>query len=48
MNEELNFEFYLILTNLDLKSHTWLVVMILDNVSLGERAKKDSRIQLKL
>lgn len=40
MNEELNFEFYLILIDLDLNSHTSLVVLVLDNVSLGERAKR--------
>lgn len=40
VNEELNFEFYLILIDLDLNSHTSLVVLVFDNVSLGERAKR--------
>lgn len=37
--EELNFLCYLILTNLHLHGHTWLVADILDNTGLEGRVK---------
>ena len=33
---EMNFMFYLILTNLHLNSHLWLVATLLDNTNLEE------------
>ena len=35
VTEELNFSLHFILINLNLKNHTWLVVVILGNLSLG-------------
>ena len=34
MTEELNFKFHLILINLNLNSHAWLLATILDNTNL--------------
>lgn len=38
-NEELKFLFYLILANLDLSIHSWLVANVLDNTGLEGRVK---------